>query len=216
MRIGNGKKVHLREYGFERCIRRSQKASVLAIDGSENVDQSDPIVNKRSMQIPEVSVNQVLDDVQTLMRNHPSLRGSKLAIKHLDIDTAGQIGGTELIQILLNLTVNAFQNSSTPQTVWITAERYDQPIPIDTFNKVWIVADKAKVLERGNAAYVVAQVDSIVDNNATPYGSFLLKYNATDGFLWNRRITARSSTLAQSVAIAPSGVWVKNPRHRRQ
>jgi len=28
-------------------------------------------------------------------------------------------------------------------------------IPVDTFNKVWIVADKAKVLERNNAAYVV-------------------------------------------------------------
>ncbi|MBF0479306.1 MAG: hypothetical protein HQL26_07460 [Candidatus Omnitrophica bacterium] len=28
-------------------------------------------------------------------------------------------------------------------------------IPTDTFNKVWIVADKAKVLERNNAAYVV-------------------------------------------------------------
>lgn len=90
-------------------------------------------VNKRTSFAPEVSINQVLDDVQTLMRNHPSLRGSKLAVKHLDIDTAGQIGGTELIQILLNLTVNAFQSSSTPQTVWITAERYDQPIPIESF-----------------------------------------------------------------------------------
>ncbi len=28
-------------------------------------------------------------------------------------------------------------------------------VPIDTFNKVWIVADKAKVLEHDNAAYVV-------------------------------------------------------------
>jgi len=28
-------------------------------------------------------------------------------------------------------------------------------IPVDTFNKVWIVADRAKVLERNNAAYVV-------------------------------------------------------------
>lgn len=28
-------------------------------------------------------------------------------------------------------------------------------IPVDTFNKVWIVADKAKVLERNNGAYVV-------------------------------------------------------------
>ncbi|MBF0330683.1 MAG: GGDEF domain-containing protein [Candidatus Omnitrophica bacterium] len=29
-------------------------------------------------------------------------------------------------------------------------------IPVDTFNKVWITADKAKVLERNNVAYVVA------------------------------------------------------------
>ncbi len=28
-------------------------------------------------------------------------------------------------------------------------------IPVNTFNKVWIVADKAKVLERNNAAYIV-------------------------------------------------------------
>lgn len=90
-------------------------------------------VNKRSAHAPEVSVNQVLDDVQTLMRNHPSLRGGKLAVKHLDRDTAGQIGGTELIQILLNLTVNAFQCSEKPQTVWITAERYDRPLPIEGF-----------------------------------------------------------------------------------
>jgi len=90
-------------------------------------------VSKRTAHAPEVSVNQVLDDVQTLMRNHPSLRGGQLAVKHLDRDTAGQIGGTELIQILLNLTVNAFQSRETPQTVWITAERYDEPLPIETF-----------------------------------------------------------------------------------
>ncbi len=90
-------------------------------------------VNKRTSNAPEVSVNQVLDDVQTLMRNHPSLRGGKLAVKHLDRDTAGQIGGTELIQILLNLTVNAFQSSDKLQTVWLTSERYDAPLPLDTF-----------------------------------------------------------------------------------
>jgi signal transduction histidine kinase len=91
-------------------------------------------VNKRSGGAPEVSVNQVLDDVQTLMRNHPTLRGGHLSIKHLDRDTVGQIGGTELIQILLNLTVNAFQSSEKPQTVWITAERYDSPLPIADFH----------------------------------------------------------------------------------
>jgi signal transduction histidine kinase len=90
-------------------------------------------VNKRSMQAPEVAVNQVLDDVQTLMRNHPSVKGGHLAIKHLDVPTAAQIGGTELIQILLNLCINAFQSSEQAQTVWVTAERFDVPLPADTF-----------------------------------------------------------------------------------
>ncbi|HVU17143.1 MAG TPA: response regulator [Candidatus Didemnitutus sp.] len=90
-------------------------------------------VNKRSAQVPEVAVNQVLDDVQTLMRNHPSLRGGKLVIHHLGQDTACQIGGTELIQILLNLTANAFQSTDRAQTVTISPERFDAPLPLDTF-----------------------------------------------------------------------------------
>jgi len=89
-------------------------------------------VNKRSMQNPEVSVNQVLDDVQTLMRNHPSVKGGHLAIKHLDVATSAQIGGTELIQVLLNLSINAFQSSNQPQTVWITAERVEVALAIET------------------------------------------------------------------------------------
>lgn len=90
-------------------------------------------VNKRTAQAPEVSVNQALNDVQTLMRNHPTLKSGHLAVKHLDRDSSAHIGGTELIQILLNLTVNAFQSTDKPQTVWMTAERYDIELPIATF-----------------------------------------------------------------------------------
>lgn len=91
-------------------------------------------VNKRAAGAPEVSVNQVIDDVHTLMRNHPALHGGKLSTKRLDQDAAVQIGGTELIQVLLNLTVNAFQSSSQPQTVWIAAELFLQPLPIEEFH----------------------------------------------------------------------------------
>ena len=90
-------------------------------------------VSKRSSAAQEVSVNQVLDDVQTLMRNHPSIRGGHLAIKHLDVDTAAQISGTELIQILLNLAGNAFQSTEKSQTVWVTAERFDISLPTESF-----------------------------------------------------------------------------------
>jgi signal transduction histidine kinase len=90
-------------------------------------------VSKRAAQTHEVSVNQVLDDVQTLMRNHPSAKHGQLAVKHLDRDAAAQIGGTELIQIVLNLVVNAFQSTEQSQTVWVTAERFDIKLPDDAF-----------------------------------------------------------------------------------
>ncbi len=90
-------------------------------------------VNKRSAQAPTVSINQVISDVVTLMHGHPSLRGGKLSVKPLDRDATAFVGGTELIQMLLNLTVNAFQASAKAQNVWITAEFCSGPLPIEHF-----------------------------------------------------------------------------------
>jgi signal transduction histidine kinase len=80
----------------------------------------------------EVRVNQVLTDLQTLLKHHPAIRGGHLAVKLLDKDTAALINGTELIQILLNLTINAFQSTSKDQTVWVTAEIVPQALPVET------------------------------------------------------------------------------------
>lgn len=80
----------------------------------------------------EVRVNQVLTDLQTLLKHHPAIRGGHLAVKLLDKDTAALINGTELIQILLNLTINAFQSTSKDQTVWVTAEVVPQALPVET------------------------------------------------------------------------------------
>ena len=80
----------------------------------------------------EVRVNQVLTDLQTLLKHHPAIRGGHLAVKLLDKDTAALINGTELIQILLNLTINAFQSTSKDQTVWVTAEVVPQALPMET------------------------------------------------------------------------------------
>jgi signal transduction histidine kinase len=80
----------------------------------------------------EVRVNQVLTDLQTLLKHHPAIRGGHLAVKQLDKDTAALINGTELIQILLNLTINAFQSTSKDQTVWVTAEVVPQALPMET------------------------------------------------------------------------------------
>jgi signal transduction histidine kinase len=88
-------------------------------------------LGKRHFSNREVRVNQVLADLQTLLKHHPAIRGGHLAVKLLDKDTAALINGTELIQILLNLTINAFQSTSKDQTVWVTAELVPQALPLD-------------------------------------------------------------------------------------
>ena len=88
-------------------------------------------LGKRHFSNREVRVNQVLTDLQTLLKHHPAIRGGHLAVKQLDKDTAALINGTELIQILLNLTINAFQSTSNDQTVWVTAEIVPQALPLD-------------------------------------------------------------------------------------
>ena len=58
---------------------------------------------------PRVSVNQLLKDLEQLMRVHPSVQENEFGITPLAEDAGVKINGTDLIQILLNLAVNAFQ-----------------------------------------------------------------------------------------------------------
>ncbi|HEY2981476.1 MAG TPA: response regulator, partial [Anaerolineales bacterium] len=60
-----------------------------------------------------VWVNQILGDLGELLRVHPSTRNNQLLIHPLPEDVSVSIHGTDLIQILLNLTLNALQ--CTPQ-----------------------------------------------------------------------------------------------------
>ena len=58
---------------------------------------------------PSVSVNQLLRDLEQLVRVHPSLLENEFSAAPLAEDIAAKMNGTDLIQILLNLVVNAFQ-----------------------------------------------------------------------------------------------------------
>jgi signal transduction histidine kinase len=87
-------------------------------------------LGKRHVSSREVRISQVLTDLQTLLKHHPAIKGGHLAVKLLDKDVTVQINGTELIQILLNLTINAFQSSPKDQTVWVTAEVVSEPLPL--------------------------------------------------------------------------------------
>lgn len=64
-----------------------------------------------------VGVNQLLSDLEHLVRVHPSLQHHEFIVQPLAGDVAVRMNGTDLIQVLLNLTVNAFQAHPRP-TAW--------------------------------------------------------------------------------------------------
>ncbi len=72
------------------------------------------------MERMKVGVNQILADLGELLKVHPSVGKNQLAVHPLLEDVTVEINGTDLIQILLNLTINALQAVATPHSVAIT------------------------------------------------------------------------------------------------
>ena len=71
---------------------------------------------------PNVSVNQLLHDLDQLVRVHPSQLENEFVATPLSEDIGVKINGTDLIQVLLNLTVNAFQCAPLPHRVEVGGE----------------------------------------------------------------------------------------------
>ena len=62
-------------------------------------------------------MNHILTDLGQLIRVHPSVKENEYRILPLPEEVAIKINGTDLIQILLNLTVNGFQCSPEKHSV---------------------------------------------------------------------------------------------------
>ncbi len=77
-----------------------------------------------------VSVNQILNDLGELLRTHTSLQKNSLVIRSLPEDMSAQINGTDLIQILLNLAINAFQSSDQAHQVEIRSEKVETALDL--------------------------------------------------------------------------------------
>ena len=78
---------------------------------------------------PLISVNQVLSDVDHILIVHPSLSHNQFNLQPVAQDMAVRVNGTDLMQILLNLVVNALQCSAQPHLVemcaWIVPDSLD-------------------------------------------------------------------------------------------
>jgi signal transduction histidine kinase len=83
--------------------------------------------------VPHVGVNQLLRDLDQLARVHPSRQENEFGITPLAEDAAVKINGTDVIQILLNLAVNAFQCSPQPHRVDISGKVRHAPLDLTQF-----------------------------------------------------------------------------------
>lgn len=84
-------------------------------------------LRQRSPGEARVQVNQVLSDLSLLLKPHPSLGHSQLVIRSLPSDAWVALNGTDLIQILLNLTINALQCSAEAHQVEVSGALLTEP-----------------------------------------------------------------------------------------
>jgi signal transduction histidine kinase len=82
---------------------------------------------------PAVRLNQVLSDLGMLLRPHPALAGNELQIWPMEQEALVRINGTDLVQILLNLTINALQCSAQTHQVKVTARLVSEPLDFTQF-----------------------------------------------------------------------------------
>jgi signal transduction histidine kinase len=90
-------------------------------------------LRKHSEEMPRVGVNQLLADLSHLVRDHPSVHENEFHAHALERDIGVRMHGTDVIQILLNLTVNGFQCSAKPHKVEIEGEVLDKPLDLTKF-----------------------------------------------------------------------------------
>lgn len=90
-------------------------------------------LRKQPVEVAHVGVNQLLVDLGHLLRLHPSLQNNQFEIQPLAGDIGVKMNGTDLIQLLLNLAVNAFQASAQPHRVDITGEVRREPLDLTQF-----------------------------------------------------------------------------------
>ncbi|MEW6158253.1 MAG: response regulator [Verrucomicrobiota bacterium] len=93
----------------------------------------------------QVEVNQILTDLAELLRVHPAMHKNQLVVSRMTDGIQAQINGTDLMQILLNLTINALQCSNTPHRVVVSGQCLTLPVDLAALNSrrsVFLAAEK--------------------------------------------------------------------------
>ena len=70
----------------------------------------------------------MLNDLGELLKVHPKLKQNQLTVRPLAVDATVAINGTDLLQILLNLAINALQSSPQSHRVEVQARLLTEPL----------------------------------------------------------------------------------------
>jgi two-component system sensor histidine kinase/response regulator len=90
-------------------------------------------LRRQADEAPRVPVNQLLADLHQLVNVHPSQMNNQFVIHPLPEEIGVRINGTDLIQILLNLTVNGFQCSPQSHLVELEGRVLREPLDLAAF-----------------------------------------------------------------------------------
>ena len=90
-------------------------------------------LRRQSGDAMSAGVNHLLHDLEQLVRVHPSMQENEFRLTLLVGEIGVKINGTDIIQILLNLTVNAFQCTPVPHRVEIGGEVLGAPLDLTQF-----------------------------------------------------------------------------------
>ena len=90
-------------------------------------------LRRQSEEAPRVSVNQLFKDLEQLIRVHPGRSDNEFGVQPMAEDLGVKMNGTDVIQILLNLTVNAFQSAPLSHRVEVGGEILREPLDLTAF-----------------------------------------------------------------------------------
>jgi signal transduction histidine kinase len=130
-RVGNATRLELEDLEF---IKERLRTITRQVTNCVEISRRYlGFLRRQSDDAPRVGFNQLLADVSHLVRVHPSGHGHQFSAHPLPQDVSVQMNGTDIIQVMLNLTVNGFQCAQHPHSVAIDSQVLSEPLDLAAF-----------------------------------------------------------------------------------
>ena len=130
-RIGNSEQLPPEELAF---VRERLKTITRQVTNCIEISRRYlGFLRRGSHESPQVGFNQLLRDLGQLVRVHPSLHHNQYSIQDGPEDLGVHMNGTDVIQALLNLVVNAFQSTQQPVSVEVGVCALYTPLDLASF-----------------------------------------------------------------------------------